>query len=148
MKELRSPWVHWEGDTETPGADDLIKKHKLTLGQKADGINLESVVESGNDAYNEKRIEKLKSISVEEVLRPLFCTMDINLNSGTGDTNLFVDNEVSGGGFISFDDAIYGELKKEVKQRINGLPAKVDDTKSPFTYPSGPRNWTELSITP
>ena len=88
MKELNSPWVHWEGDTQTPGTDDMMTKHKHLLGTKGNGIDLENKVSSGNQEYTPKRVAFLKTKGVEEVLRPLFCTLDINLHNADGSTTL------------------------------------------------------------
>ena len=51
MKELESPWMHWEGDTDTAGSDELIAKHAEQFGTKSDGINMEQVVRSGNEVW-------------------------------------------------------------------------------------------------
>ncbi len=99
MKELESPWVHWEGDTTTPGAADFVTKHANALGRKGTGIDLESVVRSGNDAWQGKRLENLKKAGLKEVLKPLFCTVEINLRSGTSSASP-VSND-SGGSELS-----------------------------------------------
>jgi hypothetical protein len=57
------------------------------MGAKTDGINLESVVRAGNRAWLPRRVETLKKVSVKELLRPLFCTMEINLHEGSGSTS-------------------------------------------------------------
>jgi hypothetical protein len=135
MKELDSPWLHWT-TSHTNGSEDVVKKHAAKLGNQQNGEDLEiQVVRPSFDPYNEKRAELLATKGVAELVRPIFCTMDVNLNSGTGDTNLFLDAEITQSSF-TFDDKIYADLKKEAKQRINGLPAKIDDTASPFTYPT------------
>jgi hypothetical protein len=83
MKELESPWLHWEGHNDTPGAAEFVERHAAILGKKRDGINMESLVRAGNRVWTPKRIEHLrKDGAVKDLLRPLFCTMDVNLDSG------------------------------------------------------------------
>jgi hypothetical protein len=197
MKELNAPWVHWEGDTNTPGVADMFsvvpavqakldavlnkgvtdenKKRTMTgfedrttlqalkdflvdgtrvtrqlrvregnnfadrvptdaekkafseavaapevvaldkrvsafnavYGTQGNGIDLEGKVVSGNDEWNRARVGALKAKGVAELLRPLFCTLDINIQTssvqtignanggGNGGINPF-----PGGGFI------------------------------------------------
>ena len=154
MKELNTPWVHWEGDTTTPGAKELVEKHKMTLGDKADGRELEHVIAKGNQAYNANRIQFLKSKGVAELLRPLFCTLDVNLQS-TNDSVLamgplfvsfdyFIDPAWSVFDSVAIPRADYDALTTQFKQRIvdargtqlkglNNTP--VTDTFFAFTYP-------------
>ncbi len=83
MKELDAPWVHWEGDTATPGAQELVDEFD-DLGGKTDGAELEGIVDAGNDAMMETRVKTLLAAGdLKEVLRPLFCTVQINLDSAT-----------------------------------------------------------------
>jgi hypothetical protein len=124
MKELNSPWVNWEGDTQTPGTDDLIKKHAALLGAKGDGIDMEGKVSTGNDEYVQKRIEFLKDKGLDEVLRPLFCTVDINLQSVNGDlssipTDLLLDPAWSVFDSPEVSSADYKALAKQFNQRIS-----------------------------
>lgn len=82
MKELNSPWVHWEGDTDTPGATEYINRFKGQLGRQGNGISLESTVASGNNTWNDKRFETLKTKgTVSDMLLPLFCATDVNIQS-------------------------------------------------------------------
>lgn len=136
MKELDSPWLHWTAGFAN-GSAKVGEKHKAKLGNQLAGENLElQVVRPSFDAYNDKRASFLASKGAAELLRPLFCTMDINLDSQSFGTTLMVDNEIGAGAFISADSAVYKTLKEEVGQRINGQPAKITDTASEFTYPS------------
>lgn len=83
MKELAAPWVHWEGDTQTPGAQELVDKFD-DLGSKTDGIELEGIVDSGNAALVDTRVKALLATNdLKQVLRPLFCTMQINIVEAT-----------------------------------------------------------------
>jgi hypothetical protein len=84
MKELDSPWLHWEGDADIPGAQSFVDKFKADLGTKSDGINMESLVITGNQIWNASKQKFNKtSITTQDLLRPLFCTSDINLGSAT-----------------------------------------------------------------
>ena len=154
MKELNTPWVHWEGDTTTPGAKEIVEPHKMTLGHKADGRELEHVVEKGNNAYNANRIQFLKTKGVAELLRPLFCTLDVNLQStntsvlpgGPVSVNFdyFIDPAWSVFDAVSMARSDYDGLTAQFNQRIvdargtqlkraDGTP--VTDTFFAFTYP-------------
>jgi hypothetical protein len=136
MKELDSPWLHWTAGFPK-GSDKVMAKHKEKLGNQMQGENLEiNVVRPSFDPYNEKRIDILAAKGAAELMRPIFCTMDVNLNSDLVGTNLVTDGELAGGFFGNVDQASYDALKKDVGQKINGLPAKVDDTAFPFTYPT------------
>jgi hypothetical protein len=100
MKELESPWMHWEGDTTTPGAAELVKKHEALFGSKSTGIELESVVRAGNAVWNKARLATMKKRPVKELLRPLFCTVEINLHNGTTSTTP-VSNEAGSFGDLT-----------------------------------------------
>ncbi len=79
MKELAAPWVHWEGLTTTPGASALVDKFD-DLGTKTDGVELEELVNRGNQAIDDVRVRTLLATNdLRQVLRPLFCTVQINL---------------------------------------------------------------------
>jgi hypothetical protein len=100
MKELESPWMHWEGDTTTPGAAELVEKHKSFMGSKSNGIELEGVVRKGNRFWNSRRLASLKKKGAKELLRPLFCTVEINLHNGSSSTTP-VDNTAGDFGDLS-----------------------------------------------
>lgn len=85
MKELHSPWVFWnvgqQGIPPLPGAAAMTAKFPDVLGTALNGIDLESRVEAGNLAYVKARVSFLKGKGVAELLRPLFCTIDMNLQT-------------------------------------------------------------------
>jgi hypothetical protein len=151
MKELNSPWVHWEGDTQTPGLEGLFSASPSLLGSRGNGIDMESKVSNGNSSYVPKRIAFLKTKGVAEVLRPLFCTMDINLQSagGTSVPTSIRNEALLDPAWQSFDSppinpADYTALVAQFKQRVagnGGAPLKdktgkaVDDTFFKFTFP-------------
>lgn len=152
MKELASPWNHWEGDTTTPGADVLVDKHE-DLGTKTDGIELEGIVDSGNAAIMDVRAKTLLATNdLKQVLRPLFCTVQINLENGASSPNstpsavpgsALVDPRITFGS-VSISKPTYDATLKAAKQKIVGdsgaqLKNKagkgVVDTHFPFIFP-------------
>jgi hypothetical protein len=100
MKELESPWMHWEGDTTTPGAAELVARHAELFGQKSTGVELETTVRAGNAIWNKARLAALRKRPVAELLRPLFCTVGINLHNGSTTTSP-VSNEAAPSGELS-----------------------------------------------
>ena len=142
MKELDNPWLHWTAGHPN-GSEPVVADAKAELGNQLQGEDLElQVVRPSFAPYNDKRVDILASKGVAELLRPVFCTMDINLDSSFVGTSLLVDNELAPDpsffGALGGDNTSYEELKKDasIKQRVNGQPASITDTASPFTYPS------------
>jgi hypothetical protein len=143
MKELAAPWLHWEGDTTTPGASDLIAEHAETFGSQSDGIEMESITLAGNQEWNRTRFELLReATSTREVLRPLFCTEQVNIrnaSSSPGDSRSgdVASLPLSGPlfretlGFGSFRDFLpeqYDAVIRANGQRLEGLPAEFIET--------------------
>lgn len=82
MKELPSPWVHWEGHADTPGAKELVEGDE-NLGSKATGSPMESLTKSANRKWNETRLAHLKFAgNAKHLLTPVFCPVEVNVNSG------------------------------------------------------------------
>lgn len=94
MKELESPWLHWEGAAQTPGASALVDDIRGDIeaaqsGQPAttkvlqsDGIFIEGFLKAGNPEWNTTRREAFVSAGqARELLRPLFCTVETNVVS-------------------------------------------------------------------
>jgi hypothetical protein len=147
MKELQSPWVNWEGARSTPGSQDVIGKNPALFGTQGNGVDLETSVERGNqDDWIPARVALLKKLGLKDVLRPLFCSTDMNLVSrnvpnlqGLAFDTLFRSN----GGFVTFDQ--YNKAVATAKQRVvdgrsgqqligaGGKPAV--DTVFGFTFP-------------
>jgi hypothetical protein len=138
MKELDAPWVHWEGVVTTPGVEQVLGKHDELLGTPADGANLEGIVRGGNRRWNETRIASVRaSGTVQELLRPLFCTVEINLGSAPGEdlglpSSYLVSEEL---GQISLDIPApdYQHLVNAHNQALEGLGRP--DTIFPFVAP-------------
>jgi len=157
MKELNFPWVHWEGVATTPGRAELFSAHQDLLGESSHASNLENIITSGNGAYDQKRIEFLKSKGVAEVLRPLFCTMEVSLSSGVSSegspltripAELVLDFQwqrvFAGSTAFDVNDADYRALIPVFNQRLLDRRARpvldkdgvaVTDTHFGFTFP-------------
>ncbi len=81
MKELDTPWVHWEGDATTPGAATLIDAID-DLGTRRTGSDLEQTVLAANREWTEIWLKNLLlEGDLERVLAPLFCTHEFNLGT-------------------------------------------------------------------
>jgi hypothetical protein len=149
MKEFDSPWVHWEHFTDTPGVKELMDRFKMTLGSsKTDGLTMEGATRNGNAAWVKARITALKAKGAAELLRPLFCTVEINLQSANSSTfstpssvrsDFFVDDRLVSFGSVSIDSKEYEaaltqfDVKVGSLKRKDGAPAR--DTIFGFTYP-------------
>lgn len=143
MKELHTPWLHWEGHMDTPGAADMVTKHE-DLGTKQSGAEFEGVVKTANRAWNTKRLEFFRASGTPaDVLRPLFCSVEVNLDNGadfaspvaggTGgdqlsripfDSLLDPRLKISGSISVTFDD--YDALIKANGQTVEGVPGAID----------------------
>jgi hypothetical protein len=146
MKELHSPWVNWEGDTTTPGLDVLFKTFPTVLGDRNNGVDLETKVTAGNrDDWTPHRIAILKKLGTQEVLRPLFCTLDMNLQSAGSngvpdqiDSNFFVDPLWRDFSSVPIDQKAYGAKigshGQKVIDSVSGATLGTD-TFFGFTYP-------------
>ncbi|MBX3159698.1 MAG: hypothetical protein KF773_27255 [Deltaproteobacteria bacterium] len=144
MKELDSPWIHWEGHKDHPGSGDLVRAIK-DFGSKSSGIEFEGTVVNANAKYNTTRLELLKDGEnvTEQVLRPLFCTVQINLANGAafespvaggpgGDElrsipfKAFLDPALKSFGGFSVTFADYDAQIKANGQRVQGIPNAID----------------------
>lgn len=145
MKELDTPWLHWEGHEAIPKSAELVDGNTAHFGFKGTGSTLESIVKRGNDQYNEKRIDwMLFETNTKEVLKPLFCTVEINLDNATdfkstsfsrvpGD--FFLDRRLAGfSSSVDIPEEAYNTVLGEVGSRVEGLPT-LTDTIFKFTFP-------------
>lgn len=139
MKELHSPWVFWDVGA-LPGAPEAIAKSPDVLGSRGSGVDLEEQrVSPGNLAWVKKRVAILKAKGTQEVLRPLFCTVDMNLQtSGSPKEGLtgvpgdfFVDRSFRAGQ-VTVDNA---EYKTQLASSGASLPGGGKDTPFAFIYP-------------
>jgi hypothetical protein len=133
MKELNSAWFNWEGDMDMPGADAFVTKFTKDLGTKSNGIDMESLVRSGNTTWNDTRVKFIKAnMSTQELLKPLFCTNEINLGVASASTdvsfipaNVYIDQRLGGSGF-SIDGKDYKAQIKANGQFVPGIAGKED----------------------
>ena len=144
MKELDAPWLHWERNTTTPGAQEVISAH-ANFGTRADGLNMDAIVRAGNAAWNQTRLAHMRETrTLAELLEPVFCSVEINLDNGADRVSppeggrggsevsripidYLLDPNVSFGQSaidINFDD--YDALIKSHDQRIEAIPNAVD----------------------
>ena len=142
MKELDAPWLHWEGDTTTPGADELFAEQETLLGSHSNGIEMENIVRSGNRTWNQSRLDHLRALGVtREILRPLFCNVEINIASASSSpqdstvgtatfanlSRAIFDQRV-GFGSLNFDAGSYDAVLRSNGQFMAGLPEKFIET--------------------
>jgi hypothetical protein len=144
MKELDTPWMHWEGHENHPNSDKIVASSKL-LGSKTSGAEFEGVVKQGNTKWNKKRIELAKGSddAVQALLKPLFCTVELNIDNGadfkspadgstSGSTisgvpfDSLLDPNLAGFGSISVQATDYESVIKANGQRVEGVAGAID----------------------
>jgi hypothetical protein len=154
MKELSAPWGNWEGQLDTPGARAVFEKFSTVFGKGEIGEELESRVRHGNADWIPSRIQALKSKGVAEVLRPLFCSTDVNIRAEgqpNGSLNFFLFDDILiannySRGTHDFKDVNYSKLisAPNFNQRVvdasgaqllSARGTKVVDTSLAFTFP-------------
>ncbi len=152
MKELDTPWLHWEGHMDTPGARDFVAAHK-DLGTKNSGAELEGLVKNANAKWNKSRLEFLKGDknAVQALLKPLFCSVEVNLDNGAdfespvaggpGGSQIsgigfdsLLDPQLKGFGSVSIQFADYDSTIKSNGQTLAGVPGAID-TVFDYVYP-------------
>jgi hypothetical protein len=164
MKELNRPWNGWEvaGANQTPGFGDMVQKLGSELRVTSGAFfaeELMNLVQAGNTAWNKRRIADLvKAMDIPELLRPLFCTTEINLAMGSSifgkrtsvATTFLVDAFLNHSSPVHIDpagyqaaivrsgqvvmtDALAGGQATLVPMVRNGQP--IHDTVFPFAYP-------------
>jgi hypothetical protein len=134
MKELASPWLHWTAGFPN-GSAKVVEAQKAKLGEQQAGENLEfNVVRASFDSYNERRIDLLAEKGIKELLRPVACTLDVNLDSGLGSGSLAADQNLTFGSF-NMDSDLYNTLKKSSKVKQTLASIGKDDTAFEFTFP-------------
>lgn len=159
MKELDSPWLHWEGVNFDEPSRPVHKALLSTLEaaqiegftRVGGGSDMQLDVEGAAKAWNQTRIDKLtREGRLRDLLRPLFCSTDLNL--GTDDfqalefgepqtsriflrSDQLVDEALAGASSSIFSQlglsqAVpsedYQSLVAEAKQSIPGFPDKQD----------------------
>jgi len=144
MKELDIPWVHWTGHFQTPGTNKVIDANKDDLGSESSGANMEGLTNSGNREWTKTRVTNALNpdrSTVEALLKPLFCTIEPNLdnaadfeNSSVSDlpADFFVDPQLKGFGSVGMTDAVYTAARTAAGSNIPGL--NKPDTIFKFTF--------------
>ncbi len=145
MKELDTPWMHWEGHENHPGAAELVTANKNLLGRKNTGAEFEGVVKGANTKWNKTKLDLFKASpkAVEKLLKPLFCTVEVNLDNGAdfaspvtggpGGSQIsslpfdsLLDPSLKGFGSISITFADYDAQIKSNGQTVEGVPNAID----------------------
>jgi hypothetical protein len=112
MKELVEPWINWQGGAipgepvfhgiQTPGASQALGKTIADLGlvDKVSPINgpiMQRGVLDGTRAWTPTRVKALVDKgALQDILRPLFCTMEMNVQTEIGATP--PDGSIGAGG--------------------------------------------------
>jgi hypothetical protein len=101
MKELNSPWNAWglTGPFGQIHSDDVFARFGRQLGTQEGGFEMQVKTEAANAEWSKTRVQILKDKGAAELLRPLFCTLTVNLgtsdlskaDSSAGDANLQVE---------------------------------------------------------
>src|SRR5690606_27417034 len=160
MKELDTPWLHWEGHMDTPGARELVEAHD-DLGRKTDGLEFEGLVKGANRTWNQTRLDFLReSGGPADLLRPLFCDIEINLDNGAdfespvgggpGGSEMsripfdsLLDPKLKSFGSISVAFADYDAIIKANNQRVGGVPGAIDTV---FDYVFVERSHADMDL--
>ena len=146
MKEINNPWLHWEGDADTPGAAALIDAHD-DLGTRSTGAELEQIVGDGNAEWTEIWMKDLLDAgAVRPLLEPLFCDLELNVGTATkavGDDVRFIpalaliDDTFDIGPFpleVKLDHGAYEAAIAKAGQRVQHFGAPLlDDQGQPLT---------------
>ncbi len=97
MREQELPNLHWEwleASKLIPGAAELTSAHGELLGEQTSGHRVQGSVENGNERWLGTKITYLttrEQRSIQQLLRPLFCTVEINIATGDhGGDNQFI----------------------------------------------------------
>ncbi len=151
MKELDSPWVHWEPDFDSPQASAIVSAGKESMGRKTSGINLESTVLDGNDFVNENRVKFILDeaqagrATVGDVLLPVLCTQEFNIGAAGFEGpdsfsfgDVVVDSSLSATFFSVDSSDVYEEILEERGSKLAtaalGIPATFNETVGGFTF--------------
>jgi hypothetical protein len=161
MKELVRPWNNWpsdgyEGDdrVEFPGEEELHMAVAEKLGETSinemDGLDMEERVRKGNRLWNLTRVRELRaSGNVAALLEPLFCTVEVNLD--TSQSSREEDDTVDSGPhfhtnhevgpdldlFVSYELPIYDAAVTRIGQRIEGTNKTDTNTRLIFPFRAG-----------
>lgn len=144
MKELNAPWLHWNLDFTTPGHREIIAANEKLLGRETNPIDLEGLVQQGNDEWNARRLALAKeglgtTRTVADLLRPVFCTVEVNLDSDFGPqvssgplTEMVLDDTLSSFASIKLSNDDYQAIIASFGSRM-AVPTDKIDTVGAFT---------------
>ena len=163
MKELRNPWMHWEGKGVGDAGGQLIDDNPDDLGTSkfSRGSSMEGLTKAGNRDWNERKIQILtdseSGFTVKDMLRPLFCGTQVNLDTISTSQNseptripegvfahckLFGESSCNSthfgeSGGVSIAAGTYDAATSAAGQRVQGLSG-VNDTlfRGVFIEPS------------
>ena len=148
QKELNSPWTNWQVN---PASGSYLTDNQAVLGSFQNGDLFEGVTTPLNKAWAAKRVKLFQDHgTVKDLLRPVFCTMDVNLQAGgtqvradllldlafVNPASFFMGGDAFGGigsTGISSLGSNYGDVIKANGQKIN--TTSFTDTADPFMYP-------------
>jgi hypothetical protein len=145
MKELDVPWVHWTGHFATPGTTRVIDANKDDLGRESSGANMEGLTNSGNREWTKTRVTNALNPArgdVQALLRPLFCTVEANLDNAADfdsspvdslPADFFVDPLLKAFGSVGMTDEIYVAARTAAGSQVPGLAGQAD-TIFKFTF--------------
>ena len=160
MKEIRSPWVHWEAFGSPDASRELIDANSDLLGSRRAGADMENLTKAGNAAWNETRLALLtdpaNGLTVKELMRPLFCGTEFNLDTfGTSQNGtvahipelFFAHSKLAGTGAglgthdgerstVPMDNAVYVSAIEAVGQRVRDVNASDTKFAGVFIEPS------------
>ncbi len=140
MKEITTPWPHWEPGGGSPEVDKnlpqpkhfatLVRSRREWMGTQGTAKQLETVVENGNIKWNQTRIAMLReSGDVARLLEPLFCPLEVNIGVGGKDGSVIPEQLLSFG-------VIPGTSKFEAKGMTNlgsiTAPANIDGSRADY----------------
>ena len=144
MKELDTPWLHWTGHFQTPGTSKVIDANKDDLGSESSGFNMESVTNAGNREWTKTRVTNALNparSTVEALLKPLFCTIEPNLDNASDfdsspvsslPADFFLDPQLKGFGSIGMKDDIYTAARTAAGSNVPSLNKPDTIFKFPF----------------
>jgi hypothetical protein len=138
MKEHDAPWLHWRPDFDSPGHSEIIEANAKLMGDESDGVDLEGLVDQGNDGWNARRLQFTRdglgtSTTVADLLRPVFCTVEVNLDSEFGEqvfsgplTEMVTDSTISGFGQVDLSNEDYQAIISSFGSRMEAPTDKID----------------------
>lgn len=138
MKELDTPWLHWTGHFSTAGTTKVIDANKDDLGSESSGSNMEGLTNQGNREWNKTRVTNALNPArsdVKALLRPLFCTVEVNLDNATDfdgtavssiPADFLLDPTLKSFGSIGMKDAVYNEARTAAGSAVPGMTGQAD----------------------